>query len=124
MLNEKLKVGQDKQFQNSWFSQYRGQPEIKSKANPLAQNFEEIKQYAYAAFDQLDKNGNGFIETSELSAALNDANMPMREKSFITFLLNHQREIADTVLEGQPENKDGISRLDLDGYFKLVLGNL
>lgn len=29
-----------------------------------------IRDYAYAAFDNLDRNGNGFIERNELYAAL------------------------------------------------------
>jgi hypothetical protein len=61
---------------------------------------------------------------SELEQALNDDNVPMREKSFITFLLTNQQDIADSVQEGHPEHKDGISRLDLDAYFNLVLSRL
>jgi len=45
----------------------------KKKASPVKQNMEAIKAYAYEAFDKLDRNHNGFIETDELYAAMDDA---------------------------------------------------
>ncbi len=94
------------------------------KLNPLQQNFDQIRQFAYDAFDKLDANGNGFIETEELYAALNDPNTDMREKSYVTFLLTNQKEISDSVNEGIDPTNNGISRLDLDLYFKLAISRL
>jgi hypothetical protein len=39
-------------------------------------------------------------------------------------LLTNQEAIADQVHEGAAGPKDGISRLDLDAYFKLILAML
>jgi EF-hand domain len=113
----------DGEFEDAWFSQFRGGEGTK-KMNPVAQNIEDIKQFAYSAFDILDKNGNGFIESTELVAALEDPAVGMREKSFITFLLTNHAEIADAVKEGVPEHTEGISRLDLELYFRLLLSRV
>jgi len=78
-----------------------------------------IKEYAYLAFDHLDKNGNGFLERDELLAVLN-SNVSNREKSFITFLLNNQDNIAEMVQEAGGAASDGISRDDLESYFALL----
>lgn len=94
------------------------------KLNPLQQNFDQIRSFAYQAFDKLDKNGNGFIETDELYEALNDPNLDMREKSYVTFLLTNQKEIADSVNEGIDPTENGISRLDIELYFKLAISRL
>ncbi len=61
------------------------------RLNPLQQNFDHIRLFAYEAFDKIDANDNGFIETEELYAALNDPNLDMREKSYVTFLLTNQK---------------------------------
>lgn len=102
---------ENEEFASAWFS----------KTNIVQQNIEAIRAYAYEAFDKLDTNGNGFIETEELYAAIDDENIPMREKSYIMFLLTHQQEIADSQDEGVEDMRDGISRLDIEHYFKLVL---
>jgi Ca2+-binding EF-hand superfamily protein len=78
-----------------------------------------IRDYAYLAFDHLDKNGNGFLEREELVAAL-ELPITTREKSFITFLLNNQENIAEMVNEGVGSPADGISRGDLETYFSLI----
>ncbi len=129
MLSKFTKSGKDEAFQNAWFSAFRGKEQAKGeepakKLSPVAKNLDDIKQYAYSAFDSLDKNGNGFIETSELTQVLDDPTVGMREKSFITFLLNHQSEIADAVQEGHPEHADGISRLDLEKYFRILISQV
>jgi len=129
VLSKFSKSGKDDAFQNAWFSAFRNKENTQAekaaepakKLSPVAQNLEDIKQYAYSAFDSLDRNGNGFIETHELTQVLDDASVGMREKSFITFLLNHQSDIADTVQEGHPEHADGISRLDLEKYFRILI---
>lgn len=114
----------DDAFENAWFSQFKGNEGQQKKLNPIAQNLEDIKQFAYSAFDILDLDGNGFIESKELEAALEDSSVGMREKSFITFLLTNHAEIAEAVKEGVPGHEDGISRLDLDLYFKLLVSRV
>lgn len=105
-------------FENAWFSNYVPQ---QTAGDAISQ----IKDYAYAAFDKLDKNGNGYIERDELEAWLKDASTPDREKSFITFLLNNQEAISASVHEGAGSGpKDGITRMDLDAYFKIILNLL
>jgi Ca2+-binding EF-hand superfamily protein len=79
-----------------------------------------IKEYAYAAFDKLDGNGNGFLERSELFKALSLSSDP-KEKSFISFLLNNQDSIAEMVPDENPGPKTGISRDDLEVYFAFVI---
>lgn len=105
---------ENEDFAVAWFS----------NTNIVQQNIEAIRAYAYDAFDKLDTNGNGFIETEELYAAIDDENTPMREKSYIMFLLTHQQEIADAQDEGVEDMREGISRLDIEHYFKLVLARL
>ncbi len=113
----------DDEFANAWLYP---QPEKTSEKKPdvVQQNIEAIREYAYEAFDKLDTNGNGFIETSELYDALEDDTIPMREKSYIMFLLNHQDEISDCEDEGVAEMVDGISRMDLEQYFRIILQRL
>jgi len=94
------------------------------RLNPLQQNFDQIRVFAYEAFDKLDANDNGFIETEELYAALNNPSLDMREKSYVTFLLTNQKEIADSVNEGIDPTQNGISRLDIELYFKLAISRL
>lgn len=110
----------DDDFSNEWFKKTEDESGEK-KGDIVQQNIEQIRNYAYEAFDKLDTNGNGFIETDELYAALDDNDVPMREKSYIMFLLSHQQEIADAQDEGVEEMSDGISRLDIEHYFNLVL---
>jgi hypothetical protein len=101
-------------FQSAWVNDY-------VPTGTAADAIQEIKAYAYQAFDKLDQNGNGYIETEELQSFLSNPETPGREKSFITFLLSNQEAISASVLEGATAPKSGISRLDLDAYFKLVL---
>ena len=117
-------IKNDGNFQNQWFKHDLAPPPGKKRVSPVQQNLEEIKKYAYDAFDKLDTNGNGFIERDELLAAFEDESVPMRDKSYIMFLLNNQKEIADSAVEGANVREDGISRLDLELYFKLVIGRL
>ncbi|MBX3135635.1 hypothetical protein KF707_05335 [Candidatus Obscuribacterales bacterium] len=99
----------DDNFQNSWFNDY--------KREDLGEHFGEIKTYAYLIFDQLDANGNGFIEREELLNALNSPTISEREKSFITFLLNNHEQIVEAA---EDSSQDGISRNDIGAYFDLI----
>lgn len=115
----------DDDFANAWlYPQASSSEASQKKPDIVQQNIEAIREYAYEAFDKLDTNGNGFIETSELYDALDDENTPMREKSYIMFLLNHQDEISDCEDEGVPEMVDGISRMDLEHYFRIIISRL
>ena len=126
MVEDKIAEKKDSDFQNAWLSKSvtAAPAEASKKMSPVQRSLEEIKQYAYEAFDRIDKNGNGFIETDELYSVLEDANTPMREKSFITFLLNNQQEISDACKEDGNLPSTGISRLDLEFYFRLIIGQL
>ncbi len=115
-------LNKDDEFQNEWL-QPPPAPAAK-KSSPVQQHFEQIKAYAYGAFDKLDTNQNGFIETDELYAALNDEATPMRDKSYIMFLLTNQAEIAASAHEGDPEYLDGISRADIELYFRLAMSRV
>ena len=84
------------------------------------QDIASIRDYAYGAFDRLDKDGNGFIETTELQLARQEPSLSAKEKSFISFLLNNQEAIADMVAESNPGPRLGISRDDLESYFGLI----
>jgi hypothetical protein len=126
VVEDKIADKKDSDFQNAWLSKSvtAAPAEASKKMSPVQRSLEEIKQYAYEAFDRLDKNSNGFIETDELYSVLEDANTPMREKSFITFLLNNQQEISDACKEDGNLPSTGISRLDLEFYFRLIIGQI
>lgn len=118
MTNQKLGLKED---DTAWMQQ----PANKGGGgSALQRQLEEIKEYVYSAFDKLDRNGNGFIETEELYAALEESSTPMREKSFITFLLMNQGDLSDMVKETSTDQSPGISRLDLDKYFNLAIKKL
>lgn len=77
-----------------------------------------VREFAYHSFDRLDKDGNGFIETHELTEALEKGDLSNREKSFVHFLLNNQEQIAE--MQSEEVSSTGISRKDIDSYFKLL----
>lgn len=86
-----------------------------------------IKDYACKAFDQIDGNGNGFIEYKELNQALKDPSLSDKEKSFITYLLNNRHQIAASFDEGRGTKKlreEGISKQDLYAYFSSLSFNM
>lgn len=126
MADENTLSTKDPNFDNAWFSRTPAQADVSAgqkKVSPVQRNIEDIKKYAYDAFDHLDTNKNGFVEMHELAASLNDPNVPMREKSFISFLINNHDDIEQACSEGG-ESKNGISRLDIEFYFRLVLSKL
>lgn len=124
MQSNRPVLKKDDDFQNAWFSQQAPSAPAEKKISPVRQNFEDIKKYAYDAFDKLDTNKNGFIETEELYAAMQDENTPMRDKSYILFLLTNHSDIAASAQEGVAEQSNGISRVDLELYFRLILSRL
>jgi hypothetical protein len=101
----------DPNSQSSWLSDYT--------EHSLSEHFSEIRTYAYLVFDQLDTNKNGYLEIEELEKALH-SNLPDREKSFITFLLQNHESIGESFDENDGHNADGISRQDIEEYFKII----
>lgn len=99
----------DQNYQNAWFS--------RGASSGLTEHFAEIRTYAYLVFDSLDSNGNGFIELDELSAALEAPEYSEREKSFVTFLLNNHAAMSDASEQG---GSKGVSRKDIEAYFKII----
>lgn len=98
---------------NSWFSSVT--------LESMSYELRNIKEFAYRTFDSIDRNGNGYLEYSELEDALTRPGMSSKEKNFIAFLLANHDHIADTVDEGAQSCPDAISRADLEAYFKLVI---
>lgn len=98
-------------FENAWF--------VNQSSPNLTERFAEIRTYAYLVFDSLDTNKNGFIELDELASALEQPQYSEREKSFVSFLLNNHSAIADSSQHG---DSNGISRNDIEAYFKLIEG--
>ena len=98
---------------NSWFSSST----VASTTYELGQ----IKEFAYATFDKIDRNGNGYLEYSELEIALTTPGRDAREKLFIQFLMENNDQIADSFDEGEQSMPDAISRHDLEAYFKLII---
>lgn len=125
MADDNTTAQKDANFDNAWFSRTPTSEMAApgKKISPVQKSIEEIKQYAYEAFDKLDANKNGFIEMDELAASMADPNVPMREKSFISFLINNHDEIEKACAEGG-EAKNGISRLDIEFYFRLIIAQL
>lgn len=129
MSNPSPELNKDDDFQNIWLSSIMRKPTIegpppKKKKSPVEQNLEQIKDFAFNTFDKLDTNGNGFIETDELYAYMQGENTPMKEKSYIMFLLTNQKEIAETYKDKGGEQQEGISRADLNLYFRFLLDKL
>jgi Ca2+-binding EF-hand superfamily protein len=107
----------DKNFQNVWFSAHVPQSDQGLSAGSALEN---VRDFAYSAFERLDKDGNGFIELTELNSIIQSGQLTERERSFVSFLINNHQEISDAFTEsGRPH--DGISRQDLDAYFELIL---
>lgn len=104
----------DQNFDRRWLNEHTAEVNIST-----IKNLVEIREFAYKSFDLLDKDGNGFIETNELEEAMRSDRLGNRERSFIVFLLNNQEQIAEMHDEGSGP-RQGISREDLDDYFKLL----
>jgi hypothetical protein len=96
----------------SWFS------DILGGAETVNEQMQRIRDFAYSSFDRLDCDSNGFISRLELETALADQELPIRESQFLTFLLENHDDIIDAFDE--KTIADGISRKDLESYFKLV----
>lgn len=105
----------DDDLQSAWYSTFRP-----SGIN-VADTFEEIKQFAYHSFDLMDENKDGFITREELQEYRKRESTPMREKSFVSFLLVRLDDIKDAYHEEWHPVNDGISRADIQEYFKQIV---
>lgn len=101
--------------ENAWFGG------SSSSSGSMTYELTRIKEFAYKTFDTLDRNGNGYLEYTELEDALTTPGRDAKEKSFIQFLLDNREAIADSFDEGEDSMLDSISRADLEAYFKLVI---
>jgi|AGTN01.1.fsa_nt_gi hypothetical protein len=108
----------DDTVETAWYK--NSQPH---KGMRVADAFDEIKNFAYCSFDQLDTNGDGFISREELAIALSKRGMCWRERSFLAFLLRRIDDIQASFNEGL-ECEEGISRADIGEYFKLIRSRL
>ncbi len=90
----------------------------------MLDNFQEIKEFAYEAFDKLDSDGSGYLDRDELIDALVSEQMMPAEREFINFLLTNQEQIANAFDEEDENNRAGISRADLDTYFRTIMNLL
>lgn len=84
----------------------------------VADTLKEIKEFAYKTFDQIDEDSNGFISRTELQKALINPDLDWRERSYISFLLRRIEDIASAFEEEWDSKDDGISKVDIQEYFK------
>ncbi len=101
------------QSQTAWLKRQDGIC-VKSSLN-------DIKVFAYGAYDSLDQDGDGFVTKAELSNGFTDPTLGWREKSFLLFLIRRLEDIAAAYAEEWAAEKcDGISRVDLQEYFDQI----
>lgn len=105
----------DEYFDRRWLHSSTREHEISA---PL--NLDDIRDFAYQAFDRLDQNANGFISRAELRNVLEHGGLDNRERSFVTFLLNNHAQIETINDDNDGEPPNGISRSDIEAYFKLI----
>jgi hypothetical protein len=104
----------DDTLKTAWFSAY------KPNGVQVANQLDEVKEFAFASFAMLDRDGDGFIDKYELAAALQDPKLGVREKSFVGFLLRRLDDIKDAYHEEWISGHEGISRVDIQEYFRKI----
>jgi hypothetical protein len=86
----------------------------------VAVDLNDVREFAYKSFDDLDADRNGYLTRVELLKTLEHGDLDNRESSFIMFLLNNHEQIVEMNEDSKPEQADGISREDIELYFKLI----
>jgi len=84
----------------------------------LNQTFQDIHAFAMKTFDSLDQDGNGFLSRQELQSAATSEMTGWREKSFLIFLMRNIEAISKAFDEQWAPENAGISRMDLQEYFR------
>lgn len=102
---------EEEYFDKRWLKQSKDE-------EAAAPDLRAIKEFAYRSFDQLDKDGDGFLQRTELKEELESGRLDSREKSFVTFLLNSHEQIAS--MNDDATHAEGISRQDIEYYFSLI----
>ncbi len=105
-------TSQQEQSQTAWLRTQDG-INVRSSLN-------DIKIFAYGAYDTLDQDADGFVTKTELSNAFTDPNLGWREKSFLLFLIRRIEDIAAAYDEEWAQDQNGISRVDLQEYFEQI----
>jgi len=90
----------------------------------ISDTLDEIKTFAYRAFDELDNDGDGFISRTELETVLAGKTLASRERSFVSFLLRRLEDIESAYSEEWTQGGEGISRADIQEYFKKILNKV
>ncbi|HEY9676544.1 MAG TPA: hypothetical protein V6C76_00980 [Drouetiella sp.] len=83
----------------------------------IANAFQEIQDFAYRAFEVMDRDSDGFVSREELNHFLNASSTSLRAKSFIRFMLFRLDDIKKAFIEEHNPETDGISREDIREYF-------
>lgn len=105
----------DEDFDKRWLHETTKEQNMATVADLNA-----VREFAYKSFDHLDQDKNGFIESAELESLLQGNSLSNREKSFVWFLLTNQEQIACMAEQGDEADCAGISRQDIEQYFKLL----
>lgn len=105
----------DSDEESSWYAQRT------TGGLRVADALDEIKSFAYRAFDELDNDGDGFISRAELETVLAGRTLASRERSFVSFLLRRLEDIESAYNEEWTHGGEGISRADIQEYFKKIL---
>lgn len=105
-------TSQQEQSQTAWLRTQDG-INVRSSLN-------DIKVFAYGAYDRLDQDADGFVTKAELSNGFTDPELGWREKSFLLFLIRRLDDIAAAYEEEWAEDQQGISRVDLQEYFEQI----
>lgn len=104
---------QKEQSQTAWLRARQDGIQVKS-------SLEDVKEFAYKVFDQLDIDGDGFVTCAELSNNFTNPATGWREKSFLLFLIRRMDDISSAYEEEWAGDKQGMSRVDLQEYFEQI----
>lgn len=115
---EQIEIGEDGVAQpnpNIWKN-----PMAASGGINVSDTFKDIHDFALKIFDSLDQDGDGFLTRAELQYAVANDLTGWREKSFLIFLIRNLEAIQKAFREEWVPDERGISRMDLQEYFRSV----